>query len=200
MTESTGPVVLVVEDDRQLADLYTDWLAEIYAVRTAYDGDSALRLLDNEVDVVLLDRLMPDLSGDTVLETVRARDLDCRVAMVTAVKPDFDIVEMGFDEYLVKPVYRDDLSQTVETLLTRAAYVEQFREYHALADKRVVLETEKTDAELDASDEYTALTTKLVRLREQLENAESKWTTRDDFGTVFRRIAQRMTGRGDDER
>ena len=137
------PLVLVVEDDNHLADMYAEWLEETYAVRTAYDGDQALDALDGAVDVVLLDRLMPGLSGDTVLDTIRTRDLDCRVAMVTAVEPDFDIVEMGFDEYLVKPVYRGDLYQTIESLLTRASYVEQFREYHALANKRVTLEAEK---------------------------------------------------------
>ena len=86
-------------------------------VRTAYGGEEALEKADEDVDLVFLDRQMPDMSGDDVLERVRERGLDCRVVMVTAVDPDFDIVEMPFDDYLTKPVMRDDVNHP--TLLPR---------------------------------------------------------------------------------
>jgi len=60
-------------------------------------------VIDETVDVVLLDRMMPGMSGQEVLAAIRERGLDCRVAMVTAVDADFDVIEMGFDEYLGKP-------------------------------------------------------------------------------------------------
>jgi len=104
------PLVLVVEDEPDLADLYAAWLGDEYRVRTAYGGQEALDELDeadDEVDAILLDRRMPGLSGDEVLAAVRERGIDCRVAMVTAVEPDFDILKMGFDDYLVKPVTSD---------------------------------------------------------------------------------------------
>ena len=116
------PLVLVVEDEPDLADLYATWLSESYRVRTAYGGHEAIEKLGSEVDVMLLDRRMPDLPGDEVLEVVRDRGLDCRVAMVTAVEPDFDIVAMGFDDYLVKPVSREDLQETVSNLVVRNEY------------------------------------------------------------------------------
>jgi len=78
-----------------------------HEVRTAYSGEEALEKVDEDVDIVLLDRLLPDLPdlpGDEVLERVRERGLDCRVVMVTAVDPDFDIVELPVDEYIHKPV------------------------------------------------------------------------------------------------
>ncbi len=49
------PIVLVVDDDEDTADTYTDFLAEAYTVRTAYSGADALDLVDTAVDVVLLD-------------------------------------------------------------------------------------------------------------------------------------------------
>ena len=116
------PLVLVVEDEPDLADLYAAWLGDEYRVRTAYGGREALDELDeaDEVDAILLDRRMPGLSGDEVLTAVRDRGIDCRVAMVTAVEPDFDILEMGFDDYLVKPVSKDDLLGVVETMRSRS--------------------------------------------------------------------------------
>ena len=107
------PTVLVVDDDRALADTCEYWLREEYDVRVAYGGRQALEQVDDDVDVVLLDRRMPDISGDDVLDEIDARGLDCRVAMMTAVAPDTDIVEMPFDEYLVKPVDEESVTETV---------------------------------------------------------------------------------------
>ena len=111
------PDVLIVEDERQLADLYGEWLEMAgYLVRTAYDGGAALERLDTEVDVMLLDRRLPEMRGKQILERIRDADHDCSVAMVTAVEPEADIVEMGFDEYLLKPVERDELTELVDEL------------------------------------------------------------------------------------
>jgi DNA-binding response OmpR family regulator len=102
--------VLVVEDNRKLADLYAAWLNERYDTEVVYSGsDAQKRLQRGRYDVVLLDRRMPDVSGDAVLETIREEDIDCHVAIVSAVSPDFDIIEMEFDSYIVKPVMADDL-------------------------------------------------------------------------------------------
>jgi len=134
------PTVLVVDDDRALADTCEYWLRNEYDVRVAYGGRQALEQVDEDVDVVLLDRRMPDVSGDDVLEEIDARGLDCRVAMMTAVAPDTDIVEMPFDEYLVKPVDEESVTETVEELLVRAEFDERIREYFALASTEAVLD------------------------------------------------------------
>jgi DNA-binding response OmpR family regulator len=164
-----APLVLIVEDEPDLADLYAAWLGEEYRVRTAYGGREALERLDDEVDVILLDRRMPDLSGDEVLETVRERGIDCRVAMVTAVEPDFDIIAMGFDDYLVKPVSRDDLAETVDGLLVRTEYDDGIRELFSLASKKAVLESEKGPAALEGNEEYQELKDRVEQLRADLD-------------------------------
>ncbi|EMA38737.1 response regulator transcription factor [Halobiforma nitratireducens] len=162
------PSVLIVEDEPDLANLYAAWLESEYDVETAYDGDEALAAIDETIDVVLLDRRMPGLSGDTVLETIRERDLDCYVAMVTAVEPDFDIVGMGFDDYLVKPVSKDELFRIVDQLLLRSSYDEQLREFFALASKKALLDAEKSEAERESSQEYAELEDRLAALRVQV--------------------------------
>ena len=134
------PVVVVVDDDRALADTCEYWLRGEYDVRVAYGGKQALERVDSDVDVVLLDRRMPDLSGDEVLDAIDDRGFDCRVAMMTAVAPDTDIVEMPFDEYLVKPVDEGSVTGTVEELLVRAEFDDRIREYFALASTEAVLD------------------------------------------------------------
>ncbi|QRV15506.1 HalX domain-containing protein [Haloterrigena salifodinae] len=164
------PSVLIVEDEPDLANLYAAWLGDTCDLETAYDGEAALDAIDETVDIVLLDRRMPGLSGDTILTTIRDRGLDCRVAMVTAVEPDFDIIEMGFDDYLVKPVSKDELQRIVDQLTLRASYDEQLQEFFALASKKALLDAQKTDAELKSSQEYARLRDRLAVLRVQVND------------------------------
>jgi len=164
--------ILVVDDEEDIADLYTTWLEMDHGVRTAYGGEEALEKVDNEVDIVFLDRQMPDYSGDEVLERIRDRELDCRVVMVTAVDPDFDIVSMEFDDYLTKPVMREDLDEAVDSMLERDDYNETLQEYFALTSKKATLEAEKTPSELQDSEEYQEMVARV----EELE---------DDFDSLF---------------
>ncbi|MDX1745936.1 MAG: HalX domain-containing protein [Halobacteriales archaeon] len=169
---STGggePIVLVVEDDPDLANLYSRWLADRYTVRVATKGTEALELLDEDVSVVLLDRRMPGMSGDEVLSEARALGYDCQVAVVTGVEPDFDIIEMGFDDYLVKPISEEALHETVIRLLERSSYDSQVRQLFALASKKAVLETEKDEMELLGSQEYQQLLDEMEALQADLE-------------------------------
>ncbi|QCC47979.1 bacterio-opsin activator domain-containing protein [Halobellus limi] len=163
------PVVLVVDDDRDLADTCRYWLRDDYEVRVAYGGESALDQMDDAVDVVLLDRRMPDLSGDEVLDEIDARGYDCRVAMMTAVEPDTDIVDMPFDEYLVKPVDEDDLRETVEELLVRSEFDDRIREYFALVSTETVLD-ERDVGELGNPDVLDDLTERVRALRDERES------------------------------
>ena len=140
--DDTDPVsVLLVEDEFHLADLYERYLEEAFSVRTATNGRGALKLMDDSVDVVLLDRQLPSMSGDEVLETLRERGYEVPVAMVTAVAPDEGIVDMPFDEYLTKPVDRESLVRTVRVLANRASFEEQSRAFFRLASKKASLDS-----------------------------------------------------------
>jgi DNA-binding response OmpR family regulator len=181
-------VVLVVEDEPDVAETYQLWLETEYEVRRAADGDQALASLDERVDVVLLDRMMPGLSGDDVLEHIRTEELDCRVAMVTAVEPDFDILEMGFDAYLSKPVRSEQLRETVANLLERSAYDDLLQQYYALVEKRATLDATKTRAELANSDEYERLSAEIERLRAELSETIGGIGDDEEFVTAVREL------------
>jgi DNA-binding response OmpR family regulator len=188
MSENT-PVVLVVEDEPELAELYVAWLESDYLVRSSLGGRDALDELDDDVDVVLLDRRMPDLSGDEVLETIRERGIDCRVAMVTAVEPDFDIIDMGFDDYLVKPVAKETLHDTVERLLARNDYDAGVQEYFSLASKKALLESEMGPTALADSDEYAELERRIDDLDRELDRSIDDIDDADDFDALFRELS-----------
>lgn len=169
MTDQPKTTVLVVEDQKDLADVYAGWLQTEYDVRTAYDGDEALDKYDDTVDVVLLDRRMPGRSGDEVLERIRETGHDCRVAMVTAISPEIDIIDMEFDDYLVKPVTKDDLLETVEGMLALKTYNERVQEYYSLSAKHTALMTSKSDAKLADNEEYQGLKERLAEVQEEFE-------------------------------
>ncbi|WP_435115143.1 HalX domain-containing protein [Halolamina sp. C58] len=180
------PLVLVVEDESDLADLYAAWLGNDYRVRTAYGGREALENLDSEVDIVLLDRRMPGLSGDEVLDAIQERGIDCQVAMVTAVEPDFDVLGMGFDDYLVKPVAREELLETVGDLERRSTYDTGVQELFSLSSKKALLEAEKTDSELAENEEYQQLTDRLQQLRAELDTTIDEMSESGEFESLFR--------------
>ncbi|WP_372911614.1 HalX domain-containing protein [Salinigranum sp.] len=184
------PVVLIVEDEPDLADLYATWLDDEYTVRVAYGGREALEKLDESVSVVLLDRRMPDLSGDEALAEIRSRGFDCRVAMVTAVEPDFDIVAMGFDDYLVKPVSKDALHETVSNLLLRSAYDSGVQELFSLASKKALLESEKGPTALAESEEYQKLDDQLTELRDELDETLGQFDEGDDVSALYRDLGR----------
>jgi len=180
------PRVLVVEDERALADIYASWLDERYAVETAYDGEAALGAYDAGVDVVLLDRRLPGISGDDVLEHIRAAgEEDCRVAMVSAVTPDFDIYGMGFDDYLVKPVGREELLDLVDRMLRVDDYDEGLGRYFALSSKLALLRSHRSETELEESEVYAELRAELDELDRELTEVVGEMST-SDIGAVLR--------------
>ena len=170
MTEQREAMtVLVVEDERHLADLYAEYLSDSYDVRTAYGGQEAIDSLGSEIDVVLLDRRMPVVSGNEVLATIEERGLDLEVAMVTAVDPDFEIIDLGVDDYVVKPVSKNTLLDVLERLETISTYNERQQKLTSKKLKRNVLEVEKTRPELESSERFARLEAEIEELEAEVQ-------------------------------
>jgi CheY-like chemotaxis protein len=166
------PRVLIVDDQEEVAETYQLRLGEGYDTAIALSGERALEMVDDSYDVVLLDRRMPGLSGDEVLDRIRNRGLDCRVVMVTAVDPDFDIAEMAVDGYVVKPVDREQLRVIVDRSVTVAAYNEQVQRLNSLKLKRNVLEVEMDRRTLDDSETYEQLVSEIEHLEDEITDLE----------------------------
>ncbi len=166
---SERTTVLIVDDEREVADVYALRLDGTFETQVAYGGPEALDTLDESVDIVLLDRRMPDQSGDEVLAEVRERGYDCRVIMLTAVDPGSDIVEMNFDDYLCKPVEKDDLVSAIEQQLQVKQHDGRLGEYLEVCSKLSLLE-----------DRLPPGSEELDRLRRQADQLESELDGRLD--------------------
>ena len=164
---SDTATVLLVDDEEEVADVYALRLENEYDIRVAYSGEEALEEIDVDVDIVLLDRRMPNVSGDEVLTAIREKGYDCRVIMLTAVDPGLDILGMPFDDYLCKPVEKDDLVSAIDQQLQIQAHDEQLSEYFEVTSKLALLESELPPQELENNDE-------LRRLRGRAEDLESE--------------------------
>jgi len=100
--------ILVVEDERQLADAVAAGLRRhSLAVDVAYDGELALeKFAVNEYDVVILDRDLPRISGDKVCAAMVDKQCPTRILMLTAataIKERVTGLNIGADDYLIKP-------------------------------------------------------------------------------------------------
>ena len=116
--------ILIVEDDRDLAAALDDALRfEGYATRVAYNGLEAVRMLaEQSIDIVLLDRDLPIMSGDAVMETIASNDIPVSVLMLTAaaqVRDRINGLELGADDYLSKPFHLAELSARIRSVLRR---------------------------------------------------------------------------------
>ncbi|GGJ04257.1 hypothetical protein GCM10008995_12560 [Halobellus salinus] len=179
--------ILIAEDDQSLADLYAEWLSDRYVVETAYSGEDALDTFDATVDIALLDRMMPGLSGGEVLKRLKQHTSDCQVAIVSAVTPDFDIVKMGFDAYLEKPIEADELEDVISQMLTRAEYNEDLQELFSLIERQSTLEAAVDADTLETSPEYRSLTEQITALENKVERYFQNLSDRD-FRVAIERL------------
>ena len=163
--------VLAVDDLQDYLNVYEHRLDDRYDVRTANGGEAALDVLSSDVDVVLLDRDMPGVSGDDVLAAIRDAGYDCRVAMVTANEPDEDVVGLGYDAYLRKPVSGDDLTDVVDRLLSLSTYVDAVDAFREASERRAA--GEHDDAE------------RVRELRDRADDVADGFDPRD-YRVVFR--------------
>ena len=117
--------VLVVEDERQLADSIAEGLRlHAMAVDVAYDGEAGLeRASVNDYDVMVLDRDLPIVSGDEVCATLVQSESPVRILMLTAstaVAQRVAGLGLGADDYLTKPFAFAELVARVQALARRA--------------------------------------------------------------------------------
>lgn len=120
---TTTQSILIVDDDRELSQMLTEYLlAEGFSITAAYDGSSALaRLNAQKFDLVILDVMLPSLNGFDVLRNLR-QTLSVPVIMLTAHGTDVDRIvglELGADDYLSKPFNPRELVARIRAVLRR---------------------------------------------------------------------------------
>jgi DNA-binding response OmpR family regulator len=198
--------VLVAEDERDLADLVAEGLRRrAMAVDVAYDGAAAAeRLAVNDYDVLVLDRDLPEVHGDTVCRDLVRSGARTRILMLTAAASVPERVAglgLGADDYLPKPFDYVELVARVQALGRRSqAPLPPVLERHG-----IVLDSQRMQAFRDGR--YLRLSLKehavlevLMRANGAVVSAEtllgSAWDEHaDPFTTVVRVIISRLRGK-----
>jgi DNA-binding response OmpR family regulator len=186
--------VLIVEDDEGVADLYRSWVFEEWTARIATTVADARSTIDEDVDLVVLDRHLPDGSGREVFEGYGGFEERPPVLAVTATDPDFDVVDLPIDDYLVKPVDRETFRDSLERLAGRISYDAELRALYALASKKAVLEARKSRTELAASEEYADLENRVDRQRERADDLLDRVAS-NGYRGLFRGLFHRHRSR-----
>lgn len=135
--------ILVVEDDEILNKMICAKLKqEQYKVLTAFDGEEAVKIMENEhIDLIISDIMMPNMDGYELTKELRSVNYNLPILMVTA-KNQIDDMENGFlvgaDDYMIKPINLKEMIIRVKALLRRAQIVNEKK----LSFKNTVLDYE----------------------------------------------------------
>ena len=175
--------LLIVEDDPRVADFLQRGLrAEGYRVSLASDGEQALSAARAEVfSLLLLDVMLPKLSGIEVCQQLRADPNPVPILMLTAMGAVQDRVtglRCGADDYLVKPFAFDELLARIESLMRRPAEMQS--RHVAIPQLKVgtlLFDREKMRVSRDSRD--IALTAKEMALLELLMSAPGRLFSRE---------------------
>lgn len=115
--------ILIIEDERTVAELERDYL-EINSLKVSIEetGEGGLkRILKNDIDLVILDLMLPDMDGFEVCRKIRRRT-DIPILIVSAKKSDIDKIRglgIGADDYITKPFSPNELVARVKAHLNR---------------------------------------------------------------------------------
>ena len=178
----TKPTLLVIDDDQQLCDLLVEYLApEGFLTATAATGPAGLEQLARApVDLVVLDVMLPELSGFEVLRRIRATSR-VPVIMLTARGEEVDRVvglEMGADDYLAKPFSPRELVARIRAVLRRMPG-------ESTASAGVILwgplRLDLRARRADVGENDLELTSAELRILELLVRADTRTVTRDDL-------------------
>ena len=178
--------ILVVEDDRTLRQaLVFNLEREGYDARSAVDGEQALAAVrGGGLDLVLLDLMLPGMSGMEVLRTVRGEGIETPVVILSAKGGEIDKVvglKVGADDYVAKPFSRPELLARIESVLRRQRRAESDDDERRerVTSGRLAMDLARRQATWDA--EPLRLTTKEFDLLAHLAGHPGRIFTRDQL-------------------
>ena len=179
--------ILLVEDEPDLLQtLAFNFENEGYKVAKALDGKEAIKFLedDDSISLVVLDLMLPDMSGLDICRRIRATDnlKDILVIMVTAKGEEVDRVvgfEVGADDYVVKPYSVRELLLRVGGMLKRSSKENQSNDKDLVEYEDLKIDNNKHKVYL--SDEKISLTSKEFKLLKHLLLKADKVQSRDNL-------------------
>ena len=174
--------ILIVDDDTNICELLRLYIEkEGFSTTIAYDGEQALELFNREQpNLVLLDIMLPKLDGWQVCREIR-KTSDCPIIMITAKGEVFDKIlglELGADDYVVKPFEAKEVVARVRAVLRRTGINEEDAVKEVTWDK---LSINLTNYELKVDGEVVDTPPKEMELLYHLASNPNKVYTRDQL-------------------
>lgn len=176
--------LLVVEDNHYLLQEIVRLLAEEYTVDSAEDGDDALYLAEQNIyDAIVLDVMLPGMNGFEVTERIRKKGVATPIIFLTARDAVDDRVKglnLGGDDYMVKPFQNQELKARVAAVLRRSSPMALD---HILRYKGIEIDNKRKQIKVDGDN--LSFTTKQYDLLEYFVQNEDQILTREQ---IFDRI------------
>lgn len=172
--------ILVIEDEKNLNDIIVKRLkVEHYGVDACYDGAEGLDyILATEYDAIILDVMLPKINGFEILKKIREKKIKTPVLLLTAKDSIEDRVrglDLGADDYLLKPFAFDELLARIRVLLRKASNTETANNIFSIAN----LTVDVTSRTVKRDDKSLKLSTREFTILEYMIRNKGKILSRD---------------------
>lgn len=186
--QAETPKILVVDEEQEFRTAVCRLLEPAYDVSPASNGTAALELVSKDTDIAIVARRLPDMPGHELAKHIHDRHRDCQITFVTTIDPGIATLDLGCDDYLVKPVHAHELETSIEKLLTRTQFDRKVREKLTLGDKLRTLEETKSGEVLTESKEYAAAKTRHAELTTELKFLRTQSVPRESVSEPYPHI------------
>lgn len=181
--------VLICDDEADIRHALRITLTDAgYQVREAGDGRQALDLLDREeVQLILLDIMMPELDGVSVLKKLREEKNNIPVILLTAMSEDEDKIrglELGADDYITKPFKMQEVIARIRAVLRRSVRQQESRKPATLAVGGIEMDDETKTVTVDG-EKITITPKEYDILRLFLSHPGKVFSSREIYETVW---------------
>ena len=171
--------ILIVDDDANIAELIALYLTkECFDTRMVHDGEMALEVFDNyQPNLIILDLMLPGIDGYQVCREIRAKS-NTPIIMLSAKGEVFDKVlglELGADDYIVKPFEFDELLARINALYRRSHQIHSFD--YSYGDIKYLIDSRT----IQCGDRSVQLTNRESQLFELLLRSAGKLVSHDEI-------------------
>lgn len=180
--------ILVVDDEKEIVDLIDLYLRNSYNIIKAYDGcDALVKINSNAIDLVIVDIMMPNMDGYTVIENIR-KDKEIPIIIISAKTQSYDKIiglDIGADDYVTKPFDPLELVARVKSQLRRS---NKFRSIENKTTKISIrnLTLDKESLKVEKNGQEIHLTSTEYKILELLMSNKNKvFTKKNIFESVW---------------
>jgi len=175
--------ILIVDDEKPITTLLKYNIENAgYETDVAYDGTEAARKGEaNQYDLIVLDLMLPGMSGTEVCKHLRTNKIETPILMLTAKDEEFDKVlglELGADDYLTKPFSPKEVVARIKAILRRVKKSEQ-SSFNIIKIGDLIIYPERYEAEMDSN--TITFTRKEFELLHYLASNKGKVVSRDQL-------------------